>query len=106
MIVGDFVVLVDDRARVAAFLRVQRPRHEIHVADLYVAAEHGRTMDPSRLRLVVGMHLAETREKAMEQARYGLREQIDYLNNQLLIPSIAAAIFGSFQLHGGEHPDE
>jgi limonene 1,2-monooxygenase len=27
-----------------------------------VAAEHGRTMDPSRLRLVVGMHLAETRE--------------------------------------------
>jgi limonene 1,2-monooxygenase len=48
-----------------------------------VAAEYGRTMDPSRLRLVVGMHLAETREKAMEQARYGLREQIDYLNNNM-----------------------
>ncbi|WP_433297966.1 LLM class flavin-dependent oxidoreductase [Pseudonocardia sp. CA-142604] len=48
-----------------------------------VAAEHGRTMDPSRLRLVVGMHLAETREKAMEQARYGLQEQIDYLNNNM-----------------------
>lgn len=48
-----------------------------------VAAEHGRTMDPSRLRLVVGMHLAETREEAMEQARHGLREQIDYLNNNM-----------------------
>jgi limonene 1,2-monooxygenase len=48
-----------------------------------VAAEHGRTMDPSRLRLVVGMHLAETREQAMEQARYGLKDQIDYLNNNM-----------------------
>lgn len=48
-----------------------------------VAAEHGRTMDPCRLRLVVGMHLAETREKALQQARYGLKEQIDYLNNNM-----------------------
>jgi limonene 1,2-monooxygenase len=48
-----------------------------------VAAEHGNTMDPARLRLVVGMHLAETTEKAMEQARYGLREQVDYLNNNM-----------------------
>jgi limonene 1,2-monooxygenase len=48
-----------------------------------VAAEHGRTMDPSRLRLVLGMHLAETKEAAMEQARYGLKEQVDYLNNNM-----------------------
>jgi limonene 1,2-monooxygenase len=48
-----------------------------------VAAEHGRTMDPSRLRLVVGMHLAETREEALEQVRYGLKEQVDYLNNNM-----------------------
>ncbi|WP_433286073.1 LLM class flavin-dependent oxidoreductase [Pseudonocardia sp. CA-142604] len=48
-----------------------------------VAAEHGRTMDPSRLRLVVGMHLAETREEALEQVRFGLREQVDYLNNNM-----------------------
>lgn len=48
-----------------------------------VAAEHGRTMDPGRVRLVVGMHLAETREEAMEQARHGLQEQIDYLNNNM-----------------------
>src|SRR3978361_1190038 len=45
-----------------------------------VASEYGRTMDPSRLRLVVGMHLAETRELAVEQVRHGLQEQIDYLN--------------------------
>src|SRR5690348_3759060 len=44
-----------------------------------VAAEHGRTMDPGRLRLVVGMHLAETREEAMAQARHGLQAQVDYL---------------------------
>lgn len=48
-----------------------------------VAAEHGRTMDPSRLRLVVGMHLAETREEAVRQARHGLKQQIDYLNNNM-----------------------
>src|ERR1700754_3384004 len=47
------------------------------------AAEHGRTMDPSRLRLVVGMHLAETREEALEQVRFGLQEQVDYLNNNM-----------------------
>ena len=48
-----------------------------------IAAEHGRRMDPSRLRLVVNMHLAETREKAKEQARFGIQEQIDYLNNNM-----------------------
>jgi limonene 1,2-monooxygenase len=48
-----------------------------------VASEYGRTMDPSRLRLVVGMHLAETRELAVEQVRHGLQEQIDYLNNNM-----------------------
>ncbi|MEU7817209.1 LLM class flavin-dependent oxidoreductase [Pseudonocardia sp. NPDC049154] len=48
-----------------------------------VATEHGRTMDPSRLRLVVGMHLAETREEARAQARHGLQAQVDYLNNNM-----------------------
>ena len=48
-----------------------------------IAAEHGRQMDPGRLRLVVNMHLAETREQAMEQARFGLQDQIDYLNNNM-----------------------
>ena len=46
---GDHVVLVDDRAHVAAFMRVERKRHEIHVAELYVAAEHGRHGIAARL---------------------------------------------------------
>jgi limonene 1,2-monooxygenase len=48
-----------------------------------IAADHGRTMDPSRLRLVVSMHLAETREKAAAAVRFGLKEQVDYLNNNM-----------------------
>ena len=46
-----------------------------------IAAEHGRTMDPSRLRLVGPMHLAETREKAFENARWGFERYLGYLNN-------------------------
>src|SRR5271154_6011565 len=48
-----------------------------------IAAENGRTMDPSSLRLVVSMHLAETKEEAIKQAHYGLQEQVDYLNNNM-----------------------
>ena len=45
------------------------------------AAERGREMDRSRLRCVVGMHLAESREQAREDIRFGAQEYIDYLNN-------------------------
>ena len=38
-----------------------------------VAAEHGRTMDPNRLRLVGPMHIAETRAQAYENAQIRLR---------------------------------
>jgi limonene 1,2-monooxygenase len=46
-----------------------------------VAKEHGRTMDRSGLRLVVRMHLAETREEAVSDIRFGLGKYIDYANN-------------------------
>ena len=46
-----------------------------------IAAEHGRTMDPSRLRLVGPMHLAETREQAFANARFGFERYLGYLNN-------------------------
>jgi limonene 1,2-monooxygenase len=46
-----------------------------------IAAEHGRTMDPSRLRLVGPMHLAETREQALANARWGFERYLGYLNN-------------------------
>jgi limonene 1,2-monooxygenase len=46
-----------------------------------VAAEHGRRMDPNRLRLVGPMHIAETRDKAFENARWGFERYLGYLNN-------------------------
>jgi limonene 1,2-monooxygenase len=46
-----------------------------------VAAEHGRHMDPARLRLVGPMHIAETREQAYANARFGFERYLGYLNN-------------------------
>ncbi len=43
-----------------------------------VAARHGRQMDSRRLRLVGPMHLAETREQARADVRYGLAKWVDY----------------------------
>ena len=48
-----------------------------------VAAEHGRTMDRSRVRIVLGVHLAETVERAREDIRFSVRPFIDYVNNNL-----------------------
>ena len=46
-----------------------------------IAAEHGRKMDPNRLRLVGPMHIAETREQAYQNARFGFEKYLGYLNN-------------------------
>lgn len=46
-----------------------------------LAADRGAEMDRSDLRCVVGMHIAETREQAIEDIRFGAKEYIDYLNN-------------------------
>ncbi|HLJ64201.1 MAG TPA: LLM class flavin-dependent oxidoreductase [Stellaceae bacterium] len=43
-----------------------------------IAAEHGRVMDPARLRLVGPMHLAETREEARANVRFGIEKWIKY----------------------------
>jgi len=45
-----------------------------------VAAEHGRTMDARRLRLVAPMHLAETREKARADVAQGLARWCEYFD--------------------------
>ncbi len=42
------------------------------------AAEHGRTMDRSRLRLMGPMHIAETRAQARENVRFGIDKYIEY----------------------------
>jgi limonene 1,2-monooxygenase len=54
-----------------------------------IAAEHGRTMDPAKLRLVGPMHIAETREQAFANVKYGFEAYLDYLNNnqpRFLVP--------------------
>jgi limonene 1,2-monooxygenase len=45
-----------------------------------VAAERGMTMDRSRLRLVIIPHIAETREQAARDVRFGSREWVEYAN--------------------------
>ena len=42
------------------------------------AAEHGRKMDPEELRLVGPVHIAETREKAFENCKFGFEQWRDY----------------------------
>ncbi|HYC00162.1 MAG TPA: LLM class flavin-dependent oxidoreductase [Candidatus Limnocylindrales bacterium] len=43
-----------------------------------IAAENGRTMDRSMLRVVGPMHLAETREQAFEDVKYGFEKWHGY----------------------------
>ncbi len=43
-----------------------------------VAAEHGRKMDPERLRLVGPVHIAETRERAFENIKFGFDKWREY----------------------------
>jgi limonene 1,2-monooxygenase len=45
-----------------------------------VAARRGAKMDPSRLRLVGPMHLAETREQARKDVRFGVDKWVDYFS--------------------------
>jgi limonene 1,2-monooxygenase len=48
-----------------------------------VAAEYGRVMDKQRLRVVLNLHLAESREQAWENLHFGTAEFVDYFNNNL-----------------------
>jgi len=45
-----------------------------------IARENGREMDRSVLRLVAPMHIAETREQAMRDVKFGLTKWIDYFS--------------------------
>ncbi|MFT3810951.1 MAG: LLM class flavin-dependent oxidoreductase [Micropepsaceae bacterium] len=46
-----------------------------------VAAENGRTMNPEALRLVGPIHLAETKEQAMKNVRFGYQKWATYFAN-------------------------
>jgi limonene 1,2-monooxygenase len=45
------------------------------------AAAHGKTVDRSKWRLVLQMHLAESREQAMRDVRFGFEPFVDYLSS-------------------------
>ncbi len=45
------------------------------------AEAHGQQMDRDTLRCVLPMHIAETREQALDEVRYGMEEWIRYMNN-------------------------
>jgi len=45
-----------------------------------VAAEHGLAMDPAKLRLVVPMHIARTREQARAEVADGLASWVEYFD--------------------------
>lgn len=45
-----------------------------------VAAENGQVMDPARLRLVVPMHIAKTREQARADVKDGLARWVEYFD--------------------------
>lgn len=45
-----------------------------------VAAEHGKAMDPAKLRLVVPIHIAPTREQARAEVARGLERWVEYFD--------------------------
>jgi limonene 1,2-monooxygenase len=52
------------------------------------AAEHGQVMDRNAWRLVGPMHIAETREQAMEDIRFGLDKWIYYFREIANLPIV------------------
>lgn len=46
------------------------------------SAKRGRTMDPASIRCATDMHIAETRDKAMDQVREGYEKYLLYIKNQ------------------------
>jgi len=59
-----------------------------------VAAEHGKTVDRRNWRLVVQVHLAETREQAIRDCRFGLGHYIDYYHKVAQLPIVPEDLSG------------
>ncbi|BBD98429.1 LLM class flavin-dependent oxidoreductase [Sphingobium amiense] len=51
-----------------------------------MAQDHGQRVDRSRWRLAGPVHVAETREKARENMRYGLAKWVDYFASVAALP--------------------
>ena len=56
------------------------------------AQEHGQTIARSNWRLVGPMHIAETREQALEEVRYGIADWIYYYTEVANIPIVEKGI--------------
>lgn len=52
------------------------------------AAECGQTTDRSKWRLVGPLHIAETRDKAIEEVKYGIDAWFDYLQHTAAAPQL------------------
>jgi limonene 1,2-monooxygenase len=59
-----------------------------------VAAQSGKTVDRSKWRLVVQMHIAETREQAIRDCRFGLEKWIWYYQNVAQLPIVPEGVTG------------
>jgi limonene 1,2-monooxygenase len=64
-----------------------------------IAGENGRKMDPEKLRLVGPVHIAETRQQAMENVKYGYYKWADYF--QKISPASAGQSKGVDPLEQG-----
>lgn len=53
-----------------------------------IAAEHGHTMDRSQWRMIGLVHVAETREQALEDVRYGIDDWIQYFEDVAVVPMV------------------
>lgn len=53
-----------------------------------VAARHGQTVDRSKWRLVIQVHLSETREQAIRDCRFGLEPWIGYFRDVAQLPIV------------------
>ena len=52
------------------------------------AAEHGQTIDRNAWRLVGPMHIAETREQAIADVRFGLEKWLYYFREVATLPIV------------------
>jgi limonene 1,2-monooxygenase len=58
------------------------------------ARRHGKAMDRSQWRLVVQMHIAESREQAIRDCRFGLEQWMSYFRDVATIPMIEGDLTG------------
>lgn len=59
-----------------------------------MAAKHGNTMNRKDWRMVCAVHVAETREQAFEQVKFGLQDWVDYFGDVATHPMVPKDVAG------------